>query len=76
MKNALDLCRFHACRMEEAFNTALQRAGGLAKAKPKGVHEKLQAEFPELTLQVRHGRSGCRGPGALGLVRNDGRTIS
>ena len=39
--------------MEEAFEEALQRLGGLAEARPHQVLEELVPEFPQLTQKVR-----------------------
>ena len=41
------------CRMEEAYEEALQRLGGLAEARPRQVLEELAPEFPQLTSKVR-----------------------
>lgn len=37
--------------MEEAYEAALARAGGLEVAKPKAVWEGLKDEWPDITLQ-------------------------
>ena len=47
------LCPLPACRMEEAFQQAIERLGGLEAAKPKAILELLAAEFPSLTTLVR-----------------------
>ena len=42
----------HPCRLEEAYEAAVEAQGGLQAARPKQLLDALQAEFPELTLQV------------------------
>ncbi|KAL4443692.1 hypothetical protein ABPG75_011429 [Micractinium tetrahymenae] len=39
-------------RLEEAYEAAVARQGGLHSARPKALLEALQPEFPELTLQI------------------------
>ena len=39
--------------MDEAFEEALQRLGGLAMATPRELREALVSEFPLLTQKVR-----------------------
>ena len=41
------------CRMEEAYEEALQQLGGLEEAKPRDMLEALVSEFPQLTRKVR-----------------------
>ena len=54
--------------MEEAYEEALQRLGGLAEARPRQVLEELAPEFPQLTSKVRQTDMGLGGrlavPGA------------
>lgn len=40
------------CRMERAYVAALDKLGGLEKAKPKAMLELLQRQFPRLTIQA------------------------
>lgn len=42
-------------RLEEAYEEAIAALGGLQSAQPKLVLERLQGEFPDLTLQVGAG---------------------
>lgn len=39
--------------MEEAYQAALEKVGGLDAAKPRALLDELQDEFPFLTLQAR-----------------------
>lgn len=58
---ALDAWLRHPCprpapppfprRLEEAYEGAVRRLGGLHEARPKALLEALQGEFPDLTLQ-------------------------
>lgn len=38
--------------MDEAYEEALERVGGLDAAKPRAVLEEMAAEFPTLTAQA------------------------
>lgn len=40
------------CRREEAYEEAVAQLGGIHSAQPKMVLERLQPEFPDLTLEV------------------------
>ncbi len=40
-----------ACRLEEAYEAAVQQLGGLQAARPKQLLQLLQPEFPDLALQ-------------------------
>lgn len=39
------------CRLEEAYEAAVQQLGGLQAARPKQLLQILQPEFPDLALQ-------------------------
>lgn len=41
------------CRMEEAYEAAIEQLGGLDNAKPKAVYDLLADEFPVLSVQAR-----------------------
>ena len=43
---------FHRCRLEDAFQVAVDALGGAKEAKPLSVWQKLVASFPEVTIQV------------------------
>ena len=43
-------------RLEEAYEEAVTQLGGIHSAQPKQVLERLQPEFPDLTLEVRTSR--------------------
>ncbi|PSC76706.1 exostosin-like glycosyltransferase isoform B [Micractinium conductrix] len=38
-------------RLEEAYQAAVEQLGGLHAARPKGIHDLLRHEFPEVSLQ-------------------------
>lgn len=46
------LAAVSACRLEEAYEAAVARMGGLHSARPKALLTELQPDFPELTLPI------------------------
>ena len=45
------------CRREEAYEEVVAQLGGIHRAQPKMVLERLQPEFPDLTLEVGWART-------------------
>ena len=64
------------CRLEEAYAAAVAAQGGLKAARPRQLLDMLQAEFPEMTLEVGGvGVLGGWGGGQGGGGWGEGTTI-